>query len=661
MALQARHHHLIRFLALVAIAVSVTYMAQRTGWRADMTAEGLSRLTSSTEELIAGISPDKPVTVHAFVSDDVPEEYVAIRSRLLNVLHEMDAQGGDGLTVRIVAPDVYSREAEEAADNFGIVPRTLVDRTGGRIGQMDVFLGLAFVSGPREQVIPFMDRGLSVEYEVARALRMVTQDKKKVVGVLRTDAAIMGSFDFQSMRQRRAWRIIDELKKQYDVRGLDPDQDVGADIDVLFVPQLSSLTQGQLDKLAAYIDQGRPALLTVDPLPLFDLRVSPSEPRLPPPGQQQNMFGGFGGPPSEPKGDYLGLLSSIGVRWSPERVLYDTYQPHPIFANLPEHVIFVGARPDGENPFSGADPIVDGLQEVVVLFAGELEPAAGETGFTPLLTTGSSSSGSNQFSELTEKHPLFGLQGPLPPRARSRITGKSHVIAARIQKAGESPDESAEGGQSTPGRDVIVFADLDLFGDQFFSLYESGGDVDGDGLEDIRFDNVTMLLNAVDSLTGEERFIELRKRRPVFRRLSTVDELTRDARRERDRQVDEANARAERELQEAQRALDEAVAAIRSREGLDETTKAIMVESAEAAENRRLAAKQERIEQDKKRAIARTETEHRRQVGAIQDRIRLLAVLLPPIPALLLGALIFARKRRRERETIPANRRRARA
>lgn len=654
MALQARHHQLIRFVALTATVCAITYMAQRSGARWDITAEGLSRLTPGTEKLIASIGADRPVTVHAFVSEEVPREYVTVRSRLLNVLHEMEAEGGEGLIVRIVAPEPYSEEAEEAAENFGITARNLMENDGGRIGQMEVFMGLAFVSGPREEVVPFMDRGLSVEYEIARALRMVTQDRKKIVGIMRTDAAIMGSFDFQTMSQRRPWRIIKELKKQYDVRNLSPDQDIGEDIDVLFVPQVSSLTQPHIDKVQAYVDAGRPALLTVDPMPLFDLRVSPSEPRLPPPGQRNMFGGGFGGQKqAEPKGNYRSFLQSVGVEWSDQRVLYDTYKPHAAFSTLPEQVIFVGPRPDGHNPFSGGDAIVDGLNEVVVLFGGELTSANDGSTFTPLLTTGSDA-GENRFQDMVDKHPLFGLQGPLPTRVRSPITGRNHVLAARIERAGSSGEDGEK-----PPRNVIVFADLDMFGNQLFSLYEGGGDIDGDGLEDIRFDNVTLLLNAVDSLTGEDRFIALRKRKPVFRRLTTVDELTREARQERDKQVDDANAEAEAGLQAAQTALKESIEAIRARAGLDETTKAIMIESAEAAENRRLQAKQQRIEQAKERAIARTEIEHRRQVGEVQDRIRLLAVLLPPIPALLLGAFIFFRKRRRERETIPQSRQRS--
>ena len=39
-----------------------------------------------------------------------------------------------------------------------------MNREGGRLTDMQVFLGLAMVSGPHEDVIPFFDRGLSVEY-----------------------------------------------------------------------------------------------------------------------------------------------------------------------------------------------------------------------------------------------------------------------------------------------------------------------------------------------------------------------------------------------------------------------------------------------------------------------------------------------------------------
>lgn len=659
--MRPRHHRLIRFLAGVVTVSSLTYVAQRAGSRVDVTSERLSALTDETIALIEGVSAERPVVVHAFVSKEVPGEFVPVQSSLLRLLREMDVRGGEGLSVRIVEPLPYSEEAQEAVEKYGITPRTVLDKEGNRT---ELFLGMAFVSGPREEVVPFLDRGLSAEYEVARALRMVSQEKKKVVGILRTDAPIMGNFDLQARRQQPAWRIVEELRKQYEVRSLNPATAVPDDVDVLLVPQLASCTQPELDQVKAYVDAGRPALITVDPMPLFDLRLSPSEPKLPPPGQQGGMFGQ---PPQggAPKGDYAGLLRHLGVEWPDKRVLFDTFKPHPSFADVPPQVVFVGSRPDGTDPFTDADPVVDGLTEVVVLFGGELKPVGGhESEFTPLLVTGQKA-GANQFDDMVQRHMLFGLQGPVPPRQRAPITGERHVIGARIKAEGaataEAPEDGEGEGEQSAGpkpRNLIVLADLDLFGDQFFAMHERGGDIDGDGLDDIRFDNVTFLLNAVDSLAGDDRFVELRKRQPRYRRLETVDKQTLAARDKRERQLQEANQEAQRQLDEAQQALEQAVAAIRDKQGLDETTKAIMIQSAEDAENRRLQAKQERIEREKQRAIARTEMEHRREVDAVRNGIRLFAVLLPPIPALVLGGYIFARRRRREQETIPETRRR---
>ncbi|MEZ4384578.1 MAG: Gldg family protein [Nannocystaceae bacterium] len=650
--MRSRHHRFIRWVSVAVTAASLAYMAQRSNLRADVTAEGLSQITPATQELVSSISDDRPVVIHAYISPNIPSEYAAVRSRLVNILGELDAMGGPGLTVRVNEPTLHSEEAQEAIDSYGITPRPVINREAGRVGEMKVFLGVAVTSGPHEEVLPFLDRGLSIEYELVRALRTVMQEKKKIVGVVRTDATIMGNFDLQARSQQPAWRVIAELRRQYEVRSLSPDDAIPEDVDVLFVPQLASMTQPQLDHVKAYIDAGRPALLTVDPMPLFDLRLSPSEPKLPPPGQQNPMMGMQ--PPSENKGDYVGLLSHVGAAWDPEKIVLDVENPHPGFLDAPPQVVFVSERTDGSDPFGDdADPIVAGLGEVVVLFGGALAAGAGhEAEFTPLLTTGPQS-GYNTFDELTDRHILFGVQGPLPTRQRT-MTPEPLVVAARIRGAESS-------GEAPKARNVIVVADLDMFGDQFFAMHERGGDLDGDGLDDIRFDNVSFLMNAIDALSGDEGLVDLRKRRSMYRRLTRVDDLTKDAREKREDEIQSANAKADAELDQAKAALEAAVKAVNERDDLDETTKAVLLKSAEEAENRRLVAKREVIEREKAKAISKVEVEHVREVDQVQNRIRLIAVLIPPIPALLMGAFIFGRKRRREREAIPSARKKGAA
>lgn len=644
-----RIHRLIRFSALAVTAISLGYVAQRTNVRADVTEERLSQITQPTLDLMASITPERPVTIHAYVSRDVPRPHVAVRSQLLSILREMEARGGAGLTVRIVEPEPFSPEAQEAIDNYGISPQSVTSREGGQVQEMQVFLGVAFVSGPNEAVIPFLDRGLSPEYEIVRALRTVTREKKKVVGVMRTDATIMGNFDLQARRQQPAWRIIAELRKQYEVRSLNPGAEIPADVDVLLVPQLSSMTTPQLEVVDKYVAAGRPALLTVDPMPLFEIGLAPSEPMKPPPGMQQNMFGPP--PEGEPKGDFVGLLSKLGVSWDPQKIVFDTENPHPDFENIPPHVVFVAKRSDGTDPFAGEDPVIRGLSEVVVLFGGELRPVSGhEAEFVPLLKTGTQG-GYNKFDEMVQRHMLFGLQGPVLPPDRTMVPD-SQVIAARVT-AGETSGEGA-----SKGKNVIVIADLDLFGDQFFILNERGGDQDGDGVDEVRFDNVTFLLNAIDTLSGDAGLVDLRGRKSKYRRIDKVDEMTAEASKRRNEEIKTASAKAEADIKEAQAALDAAVKKINDDASLDETAKAVLLKSAEEAENRRLNAKREKIQRDKIRAVERTQTEHLAAVRQVEDWIRTIAVLVPPIPAILLGGVIFFRKRRREQDAIPSSRKR---
>ena len=76
----------------------------------------------------------------------------------------------------------------------------------------------------------------------------------------------------------------------------------------------------------------------------------------------------------------------------------------------------------------------------------------------------------------------------------------------------------------------MLVADIDMLTDDFFNLREQG-EVPGMGMT-FDFDNTTFVLNAIDALAGEDRFLDLRKRRPKHRTLTRIEERLDEARKE---------------------------------------------------------------------------------------------------------------------------------
>jgi ABC-2 type transport system permease protein len=196
---------------------------------------------------------------------------------------------------------------------------------------------------------------------------------------------------------------------------------------------------------------------------------------------------------------------------------------------------------------------------------------------------------------------------------------------------------------------AVITADVDLMGEQFFEIRRRG-------IENLNFDNVTFLLNAVDELAGDKAFIALRKRRPRHRTLEAVEARTRAYDSQRVDEMRQAEAIADARLKEAQARLDKAVKEIEQRKDLDEQSKQVMIENVQAVENRRLQVARTTIEDEKQRQIENSRADMENSVRGIQNTIKLLAVALPPIPALLLFLFVSVKRLARERIGVPADR-----
>ena len=224
-------HFGARALCLIAGAAALTVIAGRAGTRADVTSERIHSLSPDTLALLRSIDPHRPVFIQAYLSPEVPRSYLPVRSSLSNLLREYAAIGRERLNVRIVDTVKYSPEAREARERYGINPFRVPASEESAQANNEIFLGLVFSSGGEEFVIPQFDRGLPVEYELTRSIRVVSRAKRKKVGILQTGASLFGGFDFQRRANTSEWSIVSELKKQYEVAQIGAGADYPADVD----------------------------------------------------------------------------------------------------------------------------------------------------------------------------------------------------------------------------------------------------------------------------------------------------------------------------------------------------------------------------------------------------------------------------------------------
>lgn len=632
-------HHAVRSVAIVIVLISLNVILGRASIRLDVTAEQLHSLADETEDLIDEIPDDRPVFIEAFISKEVPQHYVQTRANLLGFLKEMDAVGGSKVQVIIHDTEPFSPEAKDAREKFRITPQEIPDIGSARANTMATFLGVAFKCGAEEQVIPFFDRGLPVEYELARSIRVVAKTERKKVGILNTEAKLFGGFDFQTMRSNPPWPVVDELKKQYDVVQISATSKIEEEMDGLMVALPSALPQEEMDNLKEYILQGNPTLLLLDPLPITNLGLAPSEKA----GGNQNPFQRNQGPPPKPKGDIHRLLTDVGVGWNKAQIVWDTYNPHPEFAQLQPEVIFVGQGNQNPEAFNKESRASAELQELVFLFPGYLQKPINSTyDFTPLIKTGEQS-GSLNYSQLVQRS-FFGTQ-MVSPRGR-RPNSLDYTLAAHIKGQDATEDSTV-----TPKAvNLIAIADLDFISQEFFEIRKRAAG-------NLNFDNVSFFLNCMDVLVGDESFISLRNKRVRHRTLETVEDQTRQFISQRNKEEQEAEAEASAALAEAQQRLNEKVAEVRQRSDLDDKTKDIMARNLQEVENRKFEALKGSIEAEKQAKINASKEDMEAKIRSIQSNIKTLAVLLPPIPVFMLGVWIFIQRQKRERESAQAARR----
>ena len=481
-----------------------------------------------------------------------------------------------------------------------------------------------------------------------------------------------------SVQQNEKHPIVDELAKQYEVESVDLNSPVPEGLyDALVVSQPSSLAPPQFDRLIQAVKAGVPVAVFEDPLP-FARQDLPGTGQPKQAGGMAAMMGGGGRP--QPKGDIRQLWEVLQLKspgkpglqglYNPD-LIWQTFNPYPnLDMNVNPMWVFIDQNAPGvedNNALSGENEITAGLRQVLGLYVGAVEAKEDATlKHTPLLTTGSQSGTMgmedvrNFMSGQSDVGSKLGDKDPKQVIAMA-IEGEPTMVESD-DTAAEGDDAEKPAAKSKPGIKVAYVADVDLMLPVFLQIR-----ADPNQAADMRFQfqNVTFLLNTIDWLTGETDFIDVRKHEPTFTSLRMIDSVKEEAStavRVRTKEYKEAFETKVRELQEE---MDETL--LKVREEVEDMRKdsadgsvdrqelqAKMIEFQTKQERlqRLLDVKRVKYDRERERNVNKIQREADQQVTAIQNQVKAFAVALPCIPPLIVGVIVFASRRLRERENI---------
>lgn len=330
---------LLGLAAMLVLLVGLNVVFSRLQWRADLTEERAFTLSEGARQILADLKSPVQVRFYYSQSDEaMPMGLKNYAQSVNDLLDAMETASGGKLQVQRLDPTPDS-DAEDSARLDGVEPQVFPN--GDRI-----YLGLGFTQLDRKSALPFLapDRERLLEYDIARAINAVTNAERPVIGLLTPLATSPTPPMMMMERPPSAGIFFDELRRAFEVKEIPfGAEEIPADIETLVVVhprQISEVTEYALDQ---FVLRGGKLVAFLDPMCVMD---------APPGGPMMGMT-----PPSI--STFGKLLPAWGVQFNTSEVVVDMQNVGNTRRGRAPGILALG--PDSLDPDSVVTGSVDSL------------------------------------------------------------------------------------------------------------------------------------------------------------------------------------------------------------------------------------------------------------------------------------------------------------
>jgi hypothetical protein len=324
------------------------------------------------------------------------------------------------------------------------------------------------------------------------------------------------------------------------------------------------------------------------------------------------------------------------------------------------------------------------MNQILLFMSGSIKPVKNsKLNFTRLAVTGTNTGiiSVQDFMRQQQTRLARGqgyMEGKEPYVVAAHITGKitaddDLALSKKDLNVGQSAsadvksDESAKDGEKAKEKDplagkeeektninVVLVADSDWVSSIIFQLREVGENQDM--LVDWQFQNVPFVLNTLDVLAGDDRFVSLRKRTRPHRILTRIEEETDKYRKKAIEDQTKFLEDAKRESDAAEQDFRMKIAEFKNRKDVDPRYLERLLERTQIELERTRDVRISALQNDARKQVKQSERELAAQIRGVQDKYKFLAVFLPPILPVVLAFFVYFHRRKTEQEGVDTRR-----
>jgi len=510
-------------ISVIILFISINTLSNQifSGARLDLTQNNLYTLNNGTFKVLETIK--EPITLKLFFSDKLSRDIAPMREygqRVREIIEEYAVRSKGMVILERVDPEPFT-DNEDLAILYGLQGMQI-----SQAGEKFYFGLVATNSTDDISIIPFFEqnRETYLEYDITRIVNDLANPKKKKLGLI-TTLPINGGLaypDAPATEYVSPWEIYVRLSEIFEIVTLSKETDIiSDDIDLLMVVHPKDIPNQTKYAIDQFIMSGKGALFFVDPYSEVERNALPIEDRRTYiPGSNLNtLFSNYGA--------YVEPGMIVGDRISGRKVTIGRSQNSRVIS----YVLWLALNKDLMNP---NNLITNELESILTNTPGGIMRSKNAQSKFEILYS------SNDDSMFIERYKIQFRPDPTLLLSEFVSDKKNKALAVSLTGQFNSafvdgPPQLQDGEESLANSNhlsnvkngnILIFADTDMLSNSIWTQRQ-----DNFGKETFTpiADNGSLVINAVESLSGGGELIALRTRGTSLRPFKVVQELQKQA------------------------------------------------------------------------------------------------------------------------------------